>query len=146
MQLFLDSFGAFLGVRNGQFLVRTGTSRNEHLFPVREVNVIFLTRGTTHTTDALILALKNDIPMIILDGIGHPVGQVWSGKFGSISTIRRNQILFAESNDGWKWLANHLRRKIDEQLGLLHRFSVYFNDDVNAMRRLAQQRSTPITQ
>lgn len=144
MQLFLDSFGAFLGVRNGQFLVRTGTSRNEHLFPVREVNVIFITRGTTHTTDALILALKNDIPMIILDGIGHPVGQVWSGKFGSISTIRRNQILFAESNDGWKWLANHLRRKIDEQLGLLHRFSVYFNDDVNAMRRL--MRITPTMQ
>ena len=100
MQIFLDSFGAFLGVRNKQFFVRTGTTRSEHLFAVRDVNVIFLTRGTTHTTDALMLALAHDIPVVLLDAIGHPVGQVWSGRFGSISTIRRNQILFAENTEG----------------------------------------------
>ena len=138
MQLFLDSFGAFLGVRNKQFYVRTGTSRSEHLFAVRDVNVIFLTRGTTHTADALILALENDIPVVLLDGIGHPVGQVWSGKFGSIATIRRNQLLFAVHTEGWRWLAQHLRRKIEHQNGVLHQFSVLFNHDKNAMRRLAK--------
>ncbi len=144
MQLFLDSFGAFLGVRNKQFLVRTGTNRSEHLFAVRDVNVIFLTRGTTHTTDALILALDNDIPVVLLDGIGHPVGQVWSGKFGSISTIRRNQIQFAVQKEGWLWLAKHLRQKIDQQSGVLHQFSFQFNHDANARRRLAK--ITPILQ
>lgn len=138
MQLFLDSFGAFLGVRNKQFLVRTGTTRSEHLFAVRDVNVIFLTRGTTHTADALILALENDIPVVLLDGIGHPVGQVWSGKFGSISTIRRNQISFAVHREGWLWLAKHLRQKIDQQHGVLHQFSIQFNHDDNARRRLAK--------
>ena len=138
MQLFLDSFGAFLGVRNQQFYVRTGTSRGEHLFAVRDVNVIFLTRGTTHTTDALILALNNNIPVVLLDGIGHPIGQVWSGKFGSISTIRRNQILFGEHRAGWLWLKNHLKRKVEQQLAVLHQFSVLFNDNVNAMRRLTK--------
>lgn len=141
MQLFLDSFGAFLGVRNKQFLVRTGTTRSEHLFAVRDVNVIFLTRGTTHTTDALLLALDNDIPVVLLDGIGHPVGQVWSGKFGSISTIRRHQISFAEHREGWLWLAKHLRQKIDQQNGVLHQFSIHFNQNTNAMRRLAKSSS-----
>lgn len=138
MQLFLDSFGAFLGMRNQQFLVRTGATRSEHLFAVRDVNVIFLTRGTTHTTDALILARQNSIPVVLLDAIGHPIGQVWSGKFGSISTIRRNQILFAERTEGWLWLARHLRQKIDQQHGVLHQYSVYFQQDENAKRRLSK--------
>jgi CRISP-associated protein Cas1 len=142
MQLYLDSFGAFLGVRNGQFLVRTGTQRQEHHFPVREVNVIFLTKGTTHTTDALILALNNDIPVVLLDNIGHPIGQVWSGKFGSIATIRRNQILFAADTEGWSWLAQHLRRKLDNQNLVLHQFSPQFNQDANALRRLGKATST----
>ena len=144
MQLFLDSFGAFLGVRNKQFYVRTGTSRSEHLFAVRDVNVIFLTRGTTHTTDALILALQNNIPVVLLDAIGHPIGQVWSGKFGSISTIRRNQILFAEGRAGWLWLAKHLRQKIDQQHGVLHQFSMHFEGNDNAKRRL--NKISPIMQ
>jgi CRISP-associated protein Cas1 len=141
MQLFLDSFGAFLGVRNGQFMVRTGTSRSEHLFAVRDVNVIFLTRGTTHTTDALILALDNDIPVVLLDAIGHPIGQVWSGKFGSISTIRRNQIHFSSDTEGWSWLAKHLGKKIETQNAVLHQFSMHFNHDENALRRLGKATS-----
>jgi CRISP-associated protein Cas1 len=141
MQLFLDSFGAFLGVRNGQFMVRLGTSRSEHVFAVRDVDVICLTRGTTHTTDALILALNNDIPVVILDSIGHPIGQVWSGKFGSIATIRRNQIFFSTDTEGWLWLARHLQRKIETQNAVLHYFSIHFNDDPNAMRRLGKATS-----
>lgn len=141
MQLFLDSFGAFLGVRNQQFMVRLGTSRAEHTFAVRDVNVIFLTRGTTHTTDALILALENDIPVVILDGIGHPVGQVWSGKYGSIATIRRHQLAFAVHAEGWKWLARQLHRKIDTQNAVLHQFSFYFSHDDNALRRLSKATS-----
>ena len=142
MQLFLDSYGAFLGVRNGQFFVRTGANRTEHLFAVREVDVIFITRGTTHTADALILALENDTPVIFIDGIGHPIGQVWSGKFGSISTIRRNQIQFAVHTEGWLWLARHLRQKIDNQNWILHQFSIYFKDDKNAVRRFERTRPT----
>jgi CRISP-associated protein Cas1 len=141
MQLFLDSFGAFLGVSNGQFKVRLGTSRTEHLFPVRDVDVIFLTRGTTHTTDALILALENDIPVVIIDGIGHPVGQVWSGKYGSIATIRRHQLQFAIHAEGWRWLAKQLQRKVEMQNAILHQFSIYFNPDDNAKRRLGKATS-----
>jgi CRISP-associated protein Cas1 len=84
------------------------------------------------------LALQNDVPVVILDGIGHPIGQVWSGKFGSIATIRRNQILFSTDSEGWLWLAKHLQRKIETQNAVLHNISIHFNDDVNAMRRLGK--------
>lgn len=44
MQLYLDSFASFLSVKNGQFRIRL-QSGEVHLFAVREVNVILLTKG-----------------------------------------------------------------------------------------------------
>lgn len=114
MQLYLDSFGAFLMVRHGVFLVRLRNGQ-EHQFPTRVVDVVFLTKGVSVSTDALMLAIEADIPLILLDNIGHPVGQLWSGKWGSISTIRRQQILFADAPDGWQWLASVLCEKIQNQ-------------------------------
>jgi CRISP-associated protein Cas1 len=141
MQLFLDSFGAFLAVRNGQFLVRARQNGSEHLFAIRQIDAIFMTKGTTATTDAYILALENDIPVLLLDGIGHPIGQVWSGKFGSISTIRRNQIAFAAQTKGWLWLAQFLKQKIENQRQTLIDFETHYPEPDNAKRRLGRATS-----
>lgn len=121
MQLYLDSFGAFLHVKNGQFAVRT-KSAGELLFPLRDVAAILMTRGTSASTDALLFALKNDVPVLFIDENTHfPVGQVWSGEFGSISTIRKNQAAWARSLAGFQWVAGFLARKIDHQRDLLRR-------------------------
>jgi len=120
MQLFIDSYGAFLGVRNQMFWVkpRQGEART---FAVREVNAIFLTKGVRLTTDAMMLALRHEIPVLLLDAIGHPVGQVWSGQFGSIATIRKHQALFATDLQGMQWVRAVLLDKIDRQVENLGR-------------------------
>lgn len=118
MQLFLDTYGVFLGVRNGQFFVRPRQG-GEVLFAVREVQAIFLTASGSVTTEAMSLALRSNIPLVLLDGIGHPVGQLWSGQFGSTSLVRRNQVRFAEREAGWRWSAGWLRRKVEAQKRLL---------------------------
>lgn len=121
MQLYLDSFGAFLHVKNGQFAVRT-KSATEQLFPVRDVAAILMTRGTSASTDALLFALKNDVPVLFIDENTHfPVGQVWSGEFGSISTIRKNQAAWTRSLAGFQWVAGFLAQKIEHQRDLLRR-------------------------
>jgi CRISPR associated protein Cas1 len=86
MQLYLDSYGAFLGVRNKMFYLRPRHS-DEHVFAVHTIDVIIFTKGITMTSDALMLALENEIPVVFIDAIGHPVGQVWGGRFGSASEI-----------------------------------------------------------
>ena len=43
---------------------------------MRDVNAIFLTKGVSMTSDALLLAIRNAIPVLFIDSIGHPVGQV----------------------------------------------------------------------
>ncbi len=141
MQLFLDSYGAFLGVRNGQFYVKPGTGE-PRFFPVRVVEVIFITRGVSMTGDALILAVENGIPVLLIDHIGHPIAQVWSGQFGSISTIRRNQIIFAESQTGWLWMAETLRRKIENQRNIVKKIGDMTALDDNTLRRQGRALST----
>jgi CRISPR-associated protein Cas1 len=118
MQVYLDSYGAFLNVKNGQFQI-TPKYNDPHRFAPDDVDVIFLTEGVTATADALMLALKHDIPVVLLNYLGQPVGQVWSGRFGSIATIRRHQVFFATTTEGWQWMGEVLAQKIDNQQKVL---------------------------
>jgi len=120
MQLFLDSFGASLGVLNGMFRVKP-RSNEERLFAIREVNAIFITKGVSVSSGALMLAIESQIPVVLIDNIGHPVGQVWGGQFGSIATIRKNQALFSGDLRGMDWIRGVLLQKIANQRTLLLR-------------------------
>lgn len=115
MQIYLDSYGAFLSVRNGQFRVRL-SSGEEHFFAVRETSAILLTKGTGQSTDAALLAVDNDIPVLLIDANTHyPLAQVSSGRPGSISSIRKNQPAFSRSEEGMRWAMSLIADKIGGQ-------------------------------
>ena len=141
MQIFLDSFGAFLGVKNQVFCVKP-KDKPERTFSLVQVKAFFVTKGINISSDALFLALQHDIPIILLNRIGHPVGQVWSGKYGSISTIRKHQTLWAMHENGIAWVCKTLALKIRRQadnLSLL-RESVQQNDTL----RMATNRANAV--
>lgn len=114
MQLYLDAYGTYLGVQNGMFWLRPKDLKPQ-LLAVREVSVICLTKGVSLSSNALILAMQNDIPVLILDEIEFPIAQVWSGQYGSIATIRKQQAKFTESWVGLFWVAELLQQKIRNQ-------------------------------
>lgn len=119
MQLYLDSFGAFLSVKNGQFRVRLHTGET-HLFAARTVNAILLTKGTALSADAALLALEFDIPVLLIDAQTHfPLGQISGGRPGNISTVRKNQPEFSRSEAGFRWAGGCLARKIGGQRAVL---------------------------
>lgn len=119
MQLYLDSYGAFLAVRNGMFAVRTRAG-GERTFAVRSVQAVLLTKSTGMSTDAALLAAANDIPVLLIDANTHyPLAQVTSGRPGSIAAIRKNQAVFARSAQGFSWVAEQLAEKIAGQRALL---------------------------
>ena len=123
MQLYLDSYGAFLAVRNGMFAVRTRAG-GERAFAVRAVQAILLTKSTGMSTDAALLAASNDIPVLLIDANTHyPLAQVTSGQPGSIAAIRKNQAFFARSAEGFNWVAGQLAEKIAGQRALLFRMT-----------------------
>lgn len=119
MQLYLDSFGAYLSVRNGMFAVRT-KSVGERAFAVRQVQSILLTKGTAMSTDAVLLAAENNITVLLIDANTHfPLAQLGSVRSGSIASIRKNQALFARSAAGHGWAMRQIAAKIGRQRALL---------------------------
>lgn len=135
MQLYLDSFGAYLCVKNEMFCLRTKQSGGEASFPIREVNAILITKGVSLSSDAMLLALKNDIPLLLIDSIGHPVGQLWSGYYGSIATIRKNQAIFVQSEKGWNWMRQILINKIKAQKSTLESINEFQIGNDNFKRK-----------
>ena len=121
MQLYLDSFGASLRVKNKMFWVKPRQS-DGRMFAVRDVNAIFITKGIHISSDALLLAIKNDIPVLIINGIGHLVGQVWSGQYGSIATIRKQQALLSQHYKGMLWIRDLMIQKLESQKHLIQRW------------------------
>jgi CRISPR-associated protein Cas1 len=123
MQLYLDSYGAYLSVRNGCFAVRTKAG-GERAFALRQVDAILLTRGTALSADAALLAAENDIPVLLIDARTHfPLAQVWHGRPTSLAAIRRNQAVFSRAPEGYAWVARQLAAKIVRQRAHLRRLA-----------------------
>ena len=123
MQLYLDSFGAYLSVQNGMLAVRT-RSGGTRLFALRSVGAVLMTRGTALSADAALLAVEHDIPVLLIDANTHyPLATVSGARPGSIATIRKNQAVFARSADGFAWVAAQIAEKIARQRQLLLRLA-----------------------
>lgn len=97
MEIVLNSYGAKLSINNGAFMLNNSTG--SHRIPVKDVDSIFVAKSAVLTSDALILAIENDIRVTLADKGGNVMGCVWSHKYGSISTIRKGQLIFTASQD-----------------------------------------------
>ena len=139
MLLYLDSFGAGLRVKNKMFWV-VSADNTEQLFAPTQVKSIALTKGIHLTTDALLLAIRHDIPVLLLDSIGHPIGQVWSGQYGSISTIRQQQAVWSRTIDAFIWAKNELIiPKLHTQLLHLEQLPVVVQHSITVIAKTLEQ-------
>lgn len=117
MHLVLDTPGTCLRKENELFLVETEAGRR-HVVPTK-VQSLTVHRGVLLSADAVLLALTHEVELLFADGGGFPAGRVWSGKYGSVATIRKNQWQFARSPAALGWVQQLLVAKIDHQLALL---------------------------
>lgn len=129
MQLYLDSYGAYFGVQNGMFWLKPKHNLGQH-FALRKVKCIFATKGVHISSDAVLLALENNIPFIFIDGLGRSLGYVWGGQYGSVSTLRKKQALFADRREGMDWVQTLLTRRLVYQLENLERIDTLLENQV----------------
>lgn len=125
MQLILNAFGTSLQKENGLFVVKTDAGK-QHVFP-EKVKSIHISKGASISSDAALLALEYEIDVFFTDNTGMPAGRIWSGKYGSISTIRRNQIDFSVSAAAVDWIKGLIVQKINNQSALLLTFTTPVN-------------------
>jgi len=117
MHLILNSYGTSLQRHQDRFVIYTQEGK-DYIAPNR-VKSISVSKGAKVSSDAVLLAIEHEIDLLFIDGKGMPRGRVWSVQYGSISTIRKNQVEFIFSPRAVEWVKDLLQYKMDTQIALL---------------------------
>lgn len=144
MELILTSFGTYLHRQGEMFLVKVGEETRE--VSARKIRSIQITTGASLSTDAIQLAIENNIDILFLDKFGDPYGRVWHGRPGSTTAIRRAQLRLADTPAGLHHALGWMLHKLDNQIGFLEavrkkrtRLSAELTEKIQAMRPFRTQ-------
>ena len=121
MQLVINTYGSYLRRKEGCFLVKNDDKEFE--VSAKKVESILIATAAYLSTDAVLLAIDNNIDIVFLDEFGNPYGRVWHSKLGSTVLIRRRQLEFAEQNEGLELAKEWVSRKFDNQIQFLKRLA-----------------------
>ena len=113
----LNTYGVSLNRDNEGFVISNSEGRQR--VPVTGITSIQISKGASITSDAVMLAVENEIEVLFMDKVGNPMGRIWSPKYGSISTIRKGQLAFIYSHDSVDWIKEVIRQKIENQQALM---------------------------
>ena len=120
MQLIVSRKGAALRVANDCLLVQTDDGKQR--FAPQSLSSVVLEPGCSLSSDVLLWAVDHRIDVLLQDGLGQPQGRVGSHRYGSISTIRKQQVLFARSQAATGWVVDILAEKAENCGALLFSF------------------------
>lgn len=118
MQLVLNTYGTSLQRENEGLVVTTSDGSRQRL-PIAGIDSIQISKGAQISSDAVALAIENEVEIFFVDKTGNVIGRIWSPKYGSVSTIRKGQLNFSFSHDAVLWIREVLQRKIENQQALL---------------------------
>jgi len=123
MQLHIDTYGAYLHVKDQLFevKVRNNNGAEKHHIAAHKVKSIWLAKGTALSSEAVHLAIKNNIDIVFLEYNGHPVGRVWHSKLGSTSLIRKEQVRASLDERSLEYVRQWLGRKLHNQADFIQR-------------------------
>lgn len=127
MELVINTNGAYLSKIDERFQVTVDGIKQE--FSCKKVDKILITTAASVTTDALKLAIENNIDVVFLEYNGKPFGRVWHSKLGSITTIRRNQLKLSEIELGTEFVKDWILQKIDNQINHLNKLILNRSDE-----------------
>ncbi len=146
MQLFIDSYGAYVHVKDEMFEVRIKNEKKEVVkkhFSAKKICTIVLGKGTALSADAVVLAVKNQIDIIFVEWDGRPVGRVWHSKLGSTTLIRKEQLKASLNKKGLAAVKDWIGTKMDNEIEFLKRlkknrkkFADYFDNKIEKMQNL----------
>lgn len=117
MELVLNTFGTSLSRDNDGFVISNHDGKQR--IPASGLRSIQISRGAQISSDAVLLAMENEIEVLFMDRTGKPIGRIWSPKYGSISTIRKGQISFTFGHEAVDWIKTVISKKIENQQAFL---------------------------
>lgn len=119
MQLFITTRGAYVHVSGEIFEVKV-KGRKVQFAPQKIVSIVLATDAVI-STEALRLAFKYNVDILVLDAFGSPMGRFWHARFGSTAAIRRAQIEAADKKTGLILAKEWMGERLHGQAELLRR-------------------------
>jgi len=148
MQLFINTYGTYVHVKDEMFEIRVPEESNskefkKHHFSAKKVSNILMPKSAALSTDAIILALKHNVDIIFVDYDGQPLGRVWHSKLGSTTRIRKLQLEASIGPEGLNWTKQWVGLKIENQITFItdlkkHRpgMAEFLNQRIDQMENL----------
>lgn len=117
MQIFINTPGSYLHVKDEMFEVRFTKEGKEEKqqMAAHKVTSIVLQKSTALSTDAIHLAVRFNIDIVVVENNGHPVGRFWHSKLGSTTKIRKSQLEASLSAEAVKWVKQWVVKKVENQ-------------------------------
>ncbi|OQY02100.1 MAG: CRISPR-associated endonuclease Cas1 [Desulfobacteraceae bacterium 4572_130] len=119
MQLFIDKFGSYIHIKEGIFEIKIGDIKKN--FSPKKISSLVISNAATISTDAINLAVKNNIDIVFLDKYGKPYGRVWAPGFGSTTAIRRKLLELYTEDNALEIIKKWVSRKIQNQINFLEK-------------------------
>ena len=119
MQLVINTYGSYLQKNGDCFKIKT----DEKVFEIscKKVTSILISTAAYITTDAIKMAMENNIDVVFLDEFGDPYGRIWHSKLGSTVLIRRKQLEISAAEEGLELAKEWIIKKVENQTDFLER-------------------------
>ncbi|MCK4664338.1 MAG: CRISPR-associated endonuclease Cas1 [Bacteroidales bacterium] len=149
MRIHINTYGTYIHIKEEMFEIRVPQEdksiKKTHL-AAHKVTSIILSKGGALSTDAIFLAVKNNIDIIVLDEFGQPIGRFWHSKLGSTTKIRKKQLEITGNQFGVEAIKQWLNRKLSNKVEFLkdlkkHRKSQadYIQEQINKIENQNQK-------
>ena len=122
MELYINTYGTYVHIKDELFEIRVpddnGQYQKSH-FAAHKVSSIILPKGAALSTDAIHLALTNNIDVLVVENDGHPLGRFWHSKLGSTTKIRKRQLEASLNNQAVNYIKQWITKKMVNQAQFL---------------------------
>lgn len=123
MQIFINTYGTYVHVKDEMFSIRVpekekDSTKVNHI-AAHKITSFVMSTGAALSTDAIALALKHNIDIVIIDNLGHPMGRFWHSKLGSTAKIRKAQLEASLNQIGLSHVKSWLTQKLENQADFL---------------------------
>jgi len=117
MQLVINTYGAYIHVKDDVFELKVN-SEKRHISP-KKIKSILVTTGAAFSSDAVKLAVENNIDILFIDQHGDPFGRIWHDRLGSTARIRQKQLELSKSEQGVRVGIDFIITKFNNQIDWL---------------------------
>ncbi|MGO1751882.1 MAG: CRISPR-associated endonuclease Cas1, partial [Psychroflexus sp.] len=81
MQIFINTYGTYVHVKDDMFQIKIKQEKDKPVkinhIAAHKITSFIMSKGAALSTDAIALALKHNIDIVVVDYNGHPMGRFW---------------------------------------------------------------------